>query len=85
MSDIGSGISAGPQEPEDAPIAAPTAASGSDEEKDSDNASSIRDGVLRQGQRSAEVVSQYTKSQPISSLVIAFAAGFILGHFIGRR
>jgi ElaB/YqjD/DUF883 family membrane-anchored ribosome-binding protein len=86
MSDIGSGISAGPREPEDdTPIAAQAPQSQSNEENTSANVSSLRDGVLKQGQRSADVLGQHAKAQPISSLLIAFAGGFILGQLISRR
>jgi ElaB/YqjD/DUF883 family membrane-anchored ribosome-binding protein len=53
-------------------------------ERISGTAANVYDNVSKQGKRSAEAVSQHVEEQPISSLLIAFAAGFVFSKLFTR-
>jgi hypothetical protein len=53
-------------------------------ERANGGALSVYDNALKQGQRSVAAVTKHTKAQPVSSLLIAFGAGFIFSKLISR-
>jgi ElaB/YqjD/DUF883 family membrane-anchored ribosome-binding protein len=53
-------------------------------EKISSQASGIYETVSEKGRKSADVVTAHVEEQPLSSLLIAFAAGFIFSKILTR-
>jgi hypothetical protein len=50
----------------------------------SDEASRLYDSLAAQGDRSLDAISRQVEEQPVMSLLLAFAAGFIGGRLIAR-
>ena len=50
----------------------------------SDEAKHLYDSLVAKGDRSVGAVSRRIEEQPMLSILLAFAAGFIGGRFIGR-
>lgn len=50
----------------------------------SERAADIYDTVSEKGRRSADVLTAHVEEQPVTSLLLAFAAGFIFSKFLTR-
>jgi ElaB/YqjD/DUF883 family membrane-anchored ribosome-binding protein len=51
----------------------------------SDEASALYDAVARKGQRTAKALEKQIEDQPMTSLLVAFAAGFLMSRLTDRR